>query len=133
MTASLAELPKGHKFQPATFTLTRAWVAEYVAAVCDEAIGTVGEDIVPPMALATQSIRALIEASPLPDGTLHAGQELSFRRAVRVGETLTANARVVSRGERAGWVLMSVDFEVQTNRDSVMTGRATVTFPVDAN
>lgn len=133
MIASLAELPKGHEFPPATFTLTREWVAEYVSAVNDEAIGALGESFVPPMALATQSIRALIEASPLPDGTLHAGQELSFRKAVRVGETLTANARVASRGERAGWVLMSVDFEVQTNSDSVMTGRATVTFPADAN
>ena len=133
MIASLAALPKGHEFPPATFTLTREWVAEYLAAVGDEAIGAVGDDVVPPMALATQSIRALIEASPLPEGTLHAGQELSFRRAVRVGETLTANARVASHGERAGWVLMSVDFEVQAGSDSVMTGRATVTFPADAN
>lgn len=133
MTASLATLTKGHEFPPATFSLTPEWVAEYVTAVGDEAIGALGEGFVSPMALATQSIRALIEASPLPDGALHAGQELSFKRAVCIGETLTANARVASRGERAGWVLMSVDFEVQTNSDSVMTGRATVTFPADAN
>lgn len=133
MTASLAALPKGHEFPPATFSLTREWVAEYVTAVGDEAIGALGEGLVPPMALATQSIRALIEASPLPEGTLHAGQELSFKRVVRIGETLTANARVVSRGERAGWVLMSVDFAVLANGDSVMTGRGTITFPADAS
>jgi acyl dehydratase len=133
MTTSLAALPKGHEFPPATFTLTREWVAEYVSAVGDEAIGSLGEDAVPPMALAAQAIRTLIEASLLPPGTLHAGQELSFRRAVRVGETLTANARIVSRGERAGWVLMSVDFGVQSGGARVMTGRATVTFPVEGN
>lgn len=132
MTTSLAALPKGYEFPPATFSLTREWVAEYVTAVGDEAIGALGEGFVPPMALAAQSIRALIEASPLPDGALHAGQELSFKRAVRIGEALTANARVVSRGERAGWVLMSVDFAVLANGDSVMTGRGTITFPADA-
>ena len=133
MTVSLASLPKGHKFPSATFTLTREWVAEYVAAVGDGAMRSLGGAFVPPMALATQSIRALIQASPLPPGTLHAGQELSFHRAVRTGETLTANAQVASRGERAGWVLMSVDLEVQAGDENVMTGRATVTFPADAS
>lgn len=132
MAAGLASLPKGHEFPPATFTLTREWVAEYVAAVSDGAIGAIGDELVPPMALATQSIRVLIEASPLPAGTLHAGQELSFRRAVHIGERLTASARVVSRGERAGWVLMSVDMDVEASGSSVMTGRATITFPAEA-
>ena len=53
MTTSLASLPKGHEFPPATFTLTPEWVAEYVAAVGDEAIRALGESFVPPMALAT--------------------------------------------------------------------------------
>lgn len=133
MASTLAALPKGHEFPPETFTLTPEWVREYVAAVGDEAIGALGDGLIPPMALATQSIRALIEASPLPDGALHAGQELSFQRAVRAGETLTAHARIASRGERAGWVLMSVDFDVRAGDASVMTGRGTITFPVDAS
>lgn len=133
MTASLAALPKGHEFPPATFTLTREWVAEYVAAVSDGAIGNLGGNVVPPMALATQAIRALIEASPLPDGALHAGQEVAFKRAVSIGEVLTVNARIASRGERAGWVLMSVDFEALAGGESVMTARGTITFPVDGS
>jgi acyl dehydratase len=132
MPTSLAALPKGYEFPPTNFTLSREWVARYAAAVGDETTGKLDADLVPAMALATLSIRALIEASPLPPGTLHAGQELSFRRAVRVGEELTANARIVSRGERAGWVLMSVDFEVSAAGGPVMTGRATVTFPAEA-
>ena len=63
-----------------------------------DAIVGVCDTLVPPMAVATLSIRALIEASPLPPGTLHAGQELSFQRAVQVGEELTVDASVVSRG-----------------------------------
>jgi acyl dehydratase len=131
MPVSLATLPKGHEFAPTMFTPTTEWVREYVAAVGDEEIGALGQDLVPPMALAACSIRALIEASPLPPGALHAGQELSFRRPVRVGEHLTANARIVSRGERAGWVLMSVDFDVSAGGESVMTGRGTITFPAE--
>jgi len=132
MPTSLAALPKGYEFPPTTFALSREWVAQYLAAVGDETTATLESDLVPPMALAALSIRALIEASPLPPGTLHAGQELSFRRAVRVSEELTANARIVSRGERAGWVLMSVDFEVTASAEPVMTGRATVTFPAES-
>src|SRR5687767_11318624 len=93
------------------------------------------------MALACLAIRLLIKASPLPPGTLHVGQELAFRRRVGVGEELLVSARVTSRGEKAGWVLVGVSFEVSGAADSpnmvysleggqlVMTGRATITFP----
>lgn len=132
MPEPLLALPKGHHFPPATFTLSRDWVAEYIAAVGDEAIGGIGPDMVPPMALATQAIRALIEASPLPEGALHAGQEITFKRAVSMGETITVKARIASRGERAGWVLMSVDFDAQAGGESVMSARGTITFPAEA-
>jgi acyl dehydratase len=130
MSATLAALPRGHEFPPTSFTLAPEWVGAYIAAVGDAAIGAAGPGLVPPMAIAALSIRALIEASPLPPGTLHAGQEIAFHRAVRVGERLTVTASIVSRGERAGWVLMSVDLEVSSAGKVVMTGRATVTFPL---
>ncbi len=131
--AYLPSLPKGHEFPSTTLALTPEWVARYTAAVEDEAIGKLGSDLIPPMALATQAIRALIEASPLPEGTLHAGQELAFKRAVRTGEALTLKARVASRGERAGWVLMSVDFEALTGEECVMTARGTISFPAGSD
>jgi hypothetical protein len=130
MPATLAALPKGHEFPPTTFTLSPEWVDAYIDAVGDAAIRDAGPGLVPPMAVAALSIRALIEASPLPPGTLHAGQELAFHRAVRIGEELTVAARIISRGERTGWVLMSVDLSVSSSGEPVMTGRATVTFPV---
>ena len=132
MPSTLAALPKGYEFPKTTFTLSREWVDAYVDAVGDAAITGLKADAVPPMAIAALSIRALIEAWPLPPGTLHAGQELSFRRAIRVGEELSVGARVVSRGERVGWVLMSIDLDVSADGDLVMTGRGTLTFPVEA-
>jgi acyl dehydratase len=129
MPSTLAALPKGYEFPPAAFTLSPEWVSAYIDAVGDSAITNVAPGLVPPMAVAALAIRAMIEASPLPPGTLHAGQELSFRRAVSVGEALSVGARVVSRGERAGWVLMSVDLDVSAGGEQVMSGRATITFP----
>lgn len=131
MPSTLAALPKGYEFPTATFTLTREWVNAYIDAVGDAAIAKIGPDAVPPMAVAALSVRALIEASPLPPRTLHAGQELTFRRAISVGDELSVGAKVISRGERAGWVLMSVDLEVSAAGEKVMTGRATITFPVE--
>jgi acyl dehydratase len=122
---SLAELKKGDEFPPVTFELSANWVSEYVAAVNDSAATEV-----PPMAIAALSIRAMLEHASLPPGTIHAGQELSFLRGARVGETLEVSGRVVSRGERAGWVLMSVEMRVAAGVDELMNGRATVSFPV---
>jgi len=133
MKATLAARQKGDEFPPATFQITRDWVEAYVDAVGDAAIASLGEDLVPPMAVAALSVRALIEASPLPPGTLHASQELSFTRPVRVGEEIAAAARVVSRGERAGWVLMGIELNVRASGEPAMTGRATITFPAEAD
>jgi acyl dehydratase len=132
MPATLATLPKGHEFPPTMFTLSTEWVDVYVHAVGDAAIRDAGPGLVPPMAVAALSVRAMLESAPLPPGTLHAGQELAFHRAVGIGEQLTVGARVVSRGERAGWVLLSVDFNVSSAGEDVMSGRATVTFPMES-
>lgn len=129
--ASLAELAKGHTFPPARFDLTDDWTDAYVAAVEDRAIGGVGAQFVPPMAVAALSVRALLQQSSLPPGALHAGQELAFSSAVRRGETLTANARIASRGERQGAVLMSIELDVTRDGEQVMAGRATIAFPSD--
>jgi hypothetical protein len=39
-------------------------------------------------------------------------------------------ASIGSRGERAGWVLMSVDLAASGPAGEVMTGRATITYPI---
>jgi acyl dehydratase len=130
MPPTLAAVPKGHQFPATEFALTLEWVQEYTEAVEDMAIGALGANHVPPMALAALAIRSLLQRAALPPGTVHAAQELSFRRRVDIGETLRAAATVVSRGERQGWVLMSIDLVVSDASGSpVMTGRATVSFP----
>jgi len=125
---TLAALEKGYEFPPASFDLSDEWVDAYVASVEDEAMAALDGGFVPPMAIAALGIRALLEHSSLPHGTLHAGQELAFTAPVRRGETLTVAARIASRGERAGWILMGVELRVARDGVPVMTGRATLSF-----
>ena len=130
MPARLDALAKGHEFPATPFKLSAEWVEEYAAAVEDEAIGLLGPELVPPMAVAALAVRALLDRAVLPPGAVHIGQEMTFRRTARVGERLSASARIVSRGERQGWLLMSIDLSVNGEGGPVMEGRATLTMPV---
>ena len=127
MTVSLADLPKGHEFAETRFELTREWVAQYRAAVEDESSDP---SYAPPLSLATLSIRALLDEAALPPGSIHVSQEMSFSLGRQSSDVVVAKARVASRGERAGWVLMAVELEVQDETGTpMMNGRATITFP----
>jgi|RhiMetdeSRZDD1v2_1073273.scaffolds.fasta_scaffold285142_3 acyl dehydratase len=130
MTVSLAGLPKGHEFAPKTLKLKPEWVAEYRAAVADE---NTPSSIVPPLALATLTLRSLLEQAALPRGAIHVSQELISFKAVKPGDAVVAKARIGSKGERAGWVLLAVELEVAEEAgDTVTSGRATITFPAVA-
>jgi hypothetical protein len=129
MAMSLAGLAKGHEFAETRFELRPEWVAEYRGAVEDET--NVPEDL-PPLALAAFSIRALLDQAALPGGGVHVSQELSFLNRAEMGGVAVARARVASRGERQGWVLMSIEITVDANSGAqMMSGRATITFPAE--
>ncbi|TMB67642.1 MAG: hypothetical protein E6J43_08055 [Chloroflexi bacterium] len=133
MTVSLADLPKGHEFAATRLKLTPQWVAEYVGAVEDDAIGAMAGHPYPPLALATCSVRALLEQAALPEGAIHVGQELNFSLSSETESELVARAHIASRGERQGWVLMGIDLRVETNGGTaMMSGRATITFPTNS-
>ena len=130
MTVSLADLSKGHEFAETRFELTREWVAQYRAAVEDESSDP---SDAPPLSLATLSIRALLEDAALPSGAIHVSQEISFSLGRQSSDFVVAKARVASRGERAGWVLMAIELEVEDETGTpMMKGRATITFPTVA-
>lgn len=130
MTASLAKLKKGHRFPTAKLDLSSEWVTDYVDAVEDRAIEPFG-DLVPPMAIATLSLRALLERVELPGGAIHVGELLAWGPAVRAGQRLRGPAIIMSRGERSGWVLMTISHEVvDDDYEEVMGGHATVAFPI---
>ncbi len=129
---SLDELPRGYRFPPVTYTLDPDWVAEYLSAVEDAATPALGAGLVPGMALATLAVRALLEQVRLPPGAVHLSQEVQLQRAVQAGERVTAEASIVSRGERQGWLLLTIEMAARDARgEPVMTGRATLGMPVE--
>lgn len=133
MPVNLESLPKGYHFPPSSFELSPDWVEEYRAAVEDGATACLDRGLVPPMAAAALAIRALIQGARLPPGAIHVGQELSFLRPLRIGGRVTVQAQVANRGERQGWILMSIDLRAEDEASRpVMTGRATVTMPATA-
>lgn len=130
MPPRLDVLPKGHQMPPSVFELSEEWVGEYVAAVEDAAIGPLDEGLVPPMAVAALAVCSLLEGAELPPGTIHLGQEISFPRPVRLGERLSASARVATRAERQGWILIGIELNVEEGEHGpVMEGRALLTTP----
>jgi acyl dehydratase len=130
MTATLAALNKGHAFDPTELSLTQEWVTAYTAAVEDAAIGSF-PGVVPPMGIAALTIRALLSRAALPDGAIHLGQELSFRRPVSAGEDLIVGAAIANRSERSGWALLVIGTDVRdSSGGAVLEGRSTLTFPL---
>jgi acyl dehydratase len=130
MPPRLDELPKGYQVPPFSFELSPEWVREYVASVEDEAIAALDDGLVPPMAAASLAVRSLLQGAELPPGAIHLGQEMTLSKPVRVGERLSVQAQIVSRGERQGWIVMGIDLNVADGDGGpVMRGRALLTMP----
>jgi hypothetical protein len=75
------------------------------------------------------AFRTLLDQASLPDGAIHVSQEMNSFRSAGPGEGVVVRARIGSRGERAGWVLMGVELEVAGGGETIVNGRATITFP----
>ena len=89
----------------------------------------------PPLAVGALALAALTELMPLPEGTVHVGQEFEFLRAVAPGETLEAELRIAQRSERGGAVVLAIDLELRSAAgdgagDMVLRGRSTVVAPM---
>lgn len=130
--ASLDVLPKGFRFPPTPLDIPAEWVRQYIEATEDESTSPLDPDLVPPMALATLAIRTLLNNARLPEGAVHAGQELEYMEPVPSGQDgLMVNAEIVSKGERSGWQLLTVRMSIDiAGGRPVMTARATLSMPV---
>ncbi len=128
-----AELATGQEISNRTCLLDSATVSRYVDAVGDEsALPPALDDgeLVPPMAVAALTLRGVLADLAIPGGTVHAGQELDFKRAVKVGETLTCRARLVQNSVRGDWRFMVIVLETSDiEGGDVMEGKSTIIVP----
>jgi hypothetical protein len=126
---SIAALPRGHEFPPATFSLTGEQIAAYLASIGDT--GDYG-GAVPPLAAAALGLNALQEELSLPEGSLHTGQEVEHERAARAGDALRLTGRIAQRSERQGFVISVIEFEVASADGVVVRARTTIKAPGDS-
>ena len=123
-------LETGSKVSDQKYTLTHEEVDLYLHAVQDDSerhLDSSGTELAPPMALAALSLRGVVIDLQIPGGTLHVGQEMEFKDAVRVGENLRCIASLASNNIRGDWRFMVVNLSVlRSSGDQVMEGKSTI-------
>ena len=128
-----AELTTGQEISNRTCVLDSTTVSRYVDAVGDESAlprALDGGEFAPPMAVAALTLRGVLADLAIPGGTVHAGQELDFKRAVKVGETLACRARLVQNSVRGEWRFMVIVLEaVDPEGRDVIEGKSTIIVP----
>jgi hypothetical protein len=124
----LTDLPQGHEFTLAGFTLTRERVEQYLAAVDDDQPIYFERNVCPPMAVAALALGAILESVELPAGTLHTGQEIDQRAVVPIDAPIALQSRLARRSDRAGLAICVIEFEVTPEGASepALVGKSTV-------
>jgi hypothetical protein len=126
-TISYEELIPGYKFPPATYELSTSLVSKYLNAV-----GSAGDEFVPPLAITACAIAAMTGSLSLPPGTIaiHASQELEFFKLVPIGATIECHTTVAQKITRGKMSMLILDLEVlDKGKEKVQSGKATVALP----
>ena len=126
-TISYEELIPGYKFPPATYELSTSLVSKYLNAV-----GSAGDEFVPPLAITACAIAAMTGSLSLPPGTIaiHASQELEFFKLVPIGATIECHTTVAQKITRGKMSMLILDLEVlDKGKEKVQSGKATIALP----
>ncbi len=137
MALDYASLEPGQSISNTEFEVDVSLVSAYVDAVGDES-GIFDPDdspsLVPPMAIAAQSLKTVLDELAIQPGTLHAGQEIEFTKAVEVGERLSCRATVGQNSVRGDWRFLVVEISTgNASGQGVMSGKSTLMVPVAAS
>ncbi len=137
MALGYASLEPGQSISNTEFEVDVSLVSAYVDAVGDES-GIFDPDdspsLVPPMAIAAQSLKTVLDELAIQPGTLHAGQEIEFTKAVEVGERLSCRATVGQNSVRGDWRFLVVEISTgNASGQGVMSGKSTLMVPVAAS
>ena len=125
-------LQPGQRLSHELLTLDADSIAAYVDAVSDSSwtASAEGVPLAPPMAIAALALSAVINALQIPGGTIHAGQELEFGKAMPIGSMLTCNATLAQNSMRRGWRFLVVNLTAADDEgNAVMNGKSTIMLP----
>ena len=133
MPIDYSTLVSGQEISNRTYDLDATVVSRYVEAVADQASlrsEADGRELVPPMAVAALSLRGVVNDLAIPGGTLHAGQELEFKKTVAIGDTLACRATLLQNSVRGEWRFIVVQLGVEDDEGrEVMAGKSTIMLP----
>lgn len=123
------ELAVGYEFPPATYRLDPETVALYLKAVSGGQLFRDGKQV-PPTAIAAYAMASLADNMAIAEGTIHTQQELEFKKAVPVGETITCYARVSRNLARGKFHFLNIDLDVRDSHNClVMAGKTGFILP----
>ena len=124
------QLEIGYEFPPVSYRLYSTVVSTYLKAIKNTSELYQGTELVPPMAVATCAMRALLEGLTIPDGAIHVSQELEFMDTARVGDTIVCHARVSRKQDRGRLHLLSIDLSVFNQaQQQVLAGQTGFVLP----
>ena len=133
MSIKPADLDSGQTFSLHSFYLNADYVADYMDSVSDSFVSLTETDstgFAPPMALAALSLKGVIHDLEITPGTLHTGQDMEFKRPVRIGESLKCTASVVKNSFRGGSRFLAIQFSVEDSEHrQVMVGKSMLMLP----
>ena len=133
MPVDYSQLTTVQEISSRTFVLDAEAVSRYAEAVGDPNrlhSSEDGRELAPAMAVAAMSLGGVIRDLEIPGGTIHAGQELEFDKAVAVGEALECKASLAQNSVRGEWRFMVVNFVVEDDEGrKVLAGKSTIMLP----
>ena len=104
-------------------TLTICASAQDLASY-DRAVGSaIASQLVSPTLLLAFAMAEMTAVMPLPQSTLHVGQELTLKRGVHIDEQLEARFVLRDRKGSAGITLHRFDLEIVSGTEIVADGR----------
>ena len=125
-----SDLTPGYEFPSTQIALDAETVRRYLAATEDDNDlywRDGAPHIVPPLAVAALAFRGIAQELALEPGSLHTGQELTFRRPVGTGERLTTQAVVAASSKRRGFTALVVELAaVDEDGEIALSGRMTL-------
>lgn len=116
-----------------SWDITSDAVHEYLSAVGDNLPLYTDSQCAPPIMLAARVVALLLERLSLPDGAIHSLQDIEAITPLRIGSTVSAEARVDPVRERGGMRFLTVNYTVsdEPTGSDLMKGRTTVLLPAD--
>ena len=125
MLISYEDLTLGYEFPPTSNELSPSLISKYLKAV-----DSIGDDFVPPLAIAARAMTAMTGVLSLPPGTIHASQDFEFCKLVPIGATVSCQAKVVRKLARGRMRMLVLELNIfDQSKEKAQSGKATIILP----